>query len=62
VKLLDDDERREQLMAAPNATERDAAPRVELSEHDGITRIDIADSAAVRPGKVTRRGSGKRSK
>lgn len=39
-----------QLTAAPEATEADAAPRIEVSEHDGNTRIDIAPEAPVRPG------------
>lgn len=42
--------RHDQLTAAPDATEADAAPRIEVSEHDGNTRIDIAPDAAVRPG------------
>lgn len=42
--------RRDQLTAAPDATEADAAPRIEVTEHDGNTRIDIAPDAAVRPG------------
>lgn len=58
MELLDDDERREQLLAAPNAVEEDAAPRVTVSEHDGKTRIDVADTAAVRPGKVPEQGVG----
>lgn len=42
--------RHDQLTSAPDATEADAAPRVEVSEHDGTTRIDILPDAAVRPG------------
>ena len=45
-----EEKRRDQLLAAPGAVEADAAPRIEVSEHDGNTRIDIADTAAVRPG------------
>lgn len=48
--LTDEDARREELLRAGGATEADAAPRIETSEHDGVTRIDIADTAAVRPG------------
>ncbi|MCZ4067523.1 multidrug transporter [Microbacterium sp. H37-C3] len=48
--LTDEDARREELLRAGGSTEADAAPRIETSEHDGVTRIDIADSAAVRPG------------
>ena len=36
--------------SAPAATEDDAAPRIEITEHDGITRIDVRDDAEVRPG------------
>ena len=42
--------RHDQLTTAPKATEADAAPRIEVTEHDGNTRIDIAPDAAVRPG------------
>jgi hypothetical protein len=50
MAAVDPEERREQLMAAPNAVEADAAPRVDVTEReDGITRIDVAETAAVRP-------------
>lgn len=42
--------RRDQLLRAAGSTEQDAAPRIEISEHDGVKRIDIAETAAVRPG------------
>jgi hypothetical protein len=45
-----EENRHDQLTSAPDATEADAAPRVEVTEHDGVTRIDIADDAEVRPG------------
>ncbi|PVE78836.1 multidrug transporter [Microbacterium testaceum] len=45
-----DENRHDQLTTAPNATEADAAPRIDVSEHDGVTRIDIRDDAEVRPG------------
>jgi hypothetical protein len=45
-----EEKRRDQLLRAEGSTEEDAAPRIEVSEHDGVTRIDIADDAAVRPG------------
>lgn len=45
-----EEKRHDQLTAAPDATEADAAPRIEVSEHDGNTRIDIAPDAPVRPG------------
>jgi hypothetical protein len=48
---LDEDERREQLLRAGDSVPADAAPRIELSEGTGgATRIDIAETAAVRPG------------
>lgn len=48
--MTDDEKRHDQLTTAPKATEADAAPRITTSEHEGHTRIDIADTAAVRPG------------
>lgn len=49
--MTDDEKRRDQLLAAPNATEEDAAPRIDVTDRgDGITRIDIRDDAVVRPG------------
>lgn len=42
--------REDQLTRAPDATQEDAAPRIEVTEHDGRTRIDIAEDADVRPG------------
>ena len=51
--LTDDAERHDQLTTAPKASEQDAAPRIVVGEgHDGATRIDVADSAVVRPGKA----------
>lgn len=44
------EKRHDQLTSAPDATEADAAPRIEVTEHDGNTRIDIAPEAPVRPG------------
>lgn len=49
-RMSGDEKRHDQLTTAPKATEDDAAPRIEVSEHDGVTRIDIADTASVRPG------------
>ena len=50
-ELVDPDARRDVLLRASGSTEADAAPRVTLSEGtDGATRIDIAETAAVRPG------------
>ncbi|WP_210505739.1 hypothetical protein [Naasia sp. SYSU D00057] len=51
--------RREQLTTAPgdkpdrqgSDADQSAAPRIEATETaDGVTRIDVADTAAVRPG------------
>lgn len=41
---------RDQFLRAEHSTEADAAPRIEVSEHGGNVRIDIAETAAVRPG------------
>lgn len=52
--------RREQLTSAPgdkpwkpdSDPDESAAPRIEVSESEsGVTRIDVADTAAVRPGE-----------
>ena len=49
--MSDDEKRHDQLTRAPKSTEEDAAPRITTSEQpDGATRIDVADTAAVRPG------------
>lgn len=48
--MTDEEKRHDQLTSAPEATEEDAAPRVEVSEQDGVRRVDILDDAAVRPG------------
>lgn len=45
-----EENRRDQLTSAPKSTEEDAAPRFDVTEHDGVTRIDVRDDAAVRPG------------
>lgn len=44
------EKRHDQLTSAPRATEADAAPRIDVSRHDGVTRIDVRDDAPVRPG------------
>ena len=49
-EMTDEEKRRDQLLAAPNAVESDAAPRIEVTEHDGVTRIDLAPDAPVRQG------------
>jgi hypothetical protein len=51
-ELLDPEERREQLLRASGSEPADAAPRIVVSEGaNGATRIDIAETAAVRPGE-----------
>ena len=50
--MTDDEKRHDQLTRAPKSTEADAAPRIVTSKGAaGATRIDIADTAVVRPGK-----------
>lgn len=49
-EMTRDEKRHDQLTTAPEATEADAAPRIDVSEHDGTTRIDIRPDADVRPG------------
>ena len=49
--MTDDEKRRDQLLRLSGSTEADAAPRITVEEtDDGVKRIDIADTAAVRPG------------
>jgi hypothetical protein len=45
-----DDKRHDQLTTAPKSTEHDAERRIDVSKHDGATRIDIRDDAEFRPG------------
>ncbi|WP_308800063.1 hypothetical protein [Agromyces silvae] len=59
MAAVDPDERREQLTTAPKAAEADAAPRIEVTDRgDGVQRIDVADTAAVRPGEADAEDSG----
>jgi hypothetical protein len=54
-EMSPDEKRHDQLTTAPKASERDAAPRIETSQlQNGVTRIDVADSAVVRPGNPER--------
>jgi hypothetical protein len=48
-----DEKRHDQLTTAPKSTDADAEPRIEVSKHNGATRIDIRDDAEFRPGQVT---------
>jgi len=50
VDMTDDEKRHDQLTRAPKSDESDAAPRITTKDVDGVTRIDVADTAAVRPG------------
>ena len=50
--MTEDEKRRDQLLAAPGAVEADAAPRIDVTHHDGVTRIDIRDDAEIRPGNT----------
>ena len=51
------EKRHEQLTTAPKAVESDAAPRVDVTEQDGgVTRIDVAETAVVRPGNPEKQG------
>ncbi|HWR86486.1 MAG TPA: multidrug transporter [Rhodoglobus sp.] len=52
VDMTDDEKRHDQLTSAPKATEADAAPRITVEQRGNVKRIDIADTAAVRPGPV----------
>lgn len=53
--MTDDEKRHDQLTRAPKSTEEDAAPRIVTSPGtDGATRIDVADTAVVRPGNPDR--------
>lgn len=47
-----EEKRHDQLTAAPDAVEEDAAPRIDVTTTpEGNTRIDWRDDAQVRPGE-----------
>jgi hypothetical protein len=49
--MTDDEKRRDQLLRLSGSTEADAAPRITVEETEsGVKRIDVAETAAVRPG------------
>lgn len=51
VDMTFEERRQDTLRRMSGSDEHDAAPRVEVSEApDGDVRIDVADTAAVRPG------------
>lgn len=53
IGMTDDEKRHDQLTRAPKSTEADAAPRITVETlPDGVHRIDVAETAAVRPGKA----------
>jgi hypothetical protein len=52
--MTDEEKRHDQLTSAPNAVESDADPRIDVTHRPGVTRIDIRDDAAVRPGDPTK--------
>jgi len=55
--MTDDEKRRDQLLRLSGSTEEDAAPRITVEEKsDGVKRIDVADTAAVRPGDPENKG------
>ncbi|MCR2764399.1 hypothetical protein NQ152_12880 [Microbacterium sp. zg.B48] len=49
-EMTDEEKRRDQLLRAAGSTEEDAAPRIDVSKREGVTRIDIVPDAVVRPG------------
>ncbi|WP_417511986.1 multidrug transporter [Microbacterium sp.] len=49
-EMTPEEKRHDQLTTAPDATEADASPRIEVTEHDGVTRVEVAEDAEVRPG------------
>lgn len=49
-EMTDDEKRTDQLTRAPKSDPEDAAPRITTTQLGGVTRIDVADTAAVRPG------------
>ena len=49
-RMTDDEKRTDQLTRAPKSDPEDVAPRITTTQLGGVTRIDVADSAVVRPG------------
>lgn len=49
--MSDDEKRHDELTRAPKSSEEDAAPRITTRRQpSGAVRVDVADTAAVRPG------------
>ena len=44
-----DKDRVDQLTSAPHAVPEDARPRIDVTEHDGVTRIDVREDSPVKP-------------
>jgi len=56
--MSEEEKRHDQLTTAPKASEEDAAPRITVTEKsDGVKRIDVADTAVVRPGNPDKQGA-----
>jgi hypothetical protein len=56
-EMSDDEKRHDQLTTAPKSTEQDAAARIETTTtSSGATRIDVAETAVVRPGNPEKQG------
>jgi hypothetical protein len=54
-EMTPDEKRHDQLTSAPKSTESDADPRIVITKTDEhTTRIDIDETAQVRPGKPPR--------
>lgn len=53
-----DEKRHDELTSAPKSSESDADPRITVTETSGgAKRIDVADTAAVRPGNPDKQGA-----
>jgi hypothetical protein len=53
-EMTPEEQRHDQLTSAPKSTEEDAAPRIAVSKTDrNTTRVDVIETAEVRPGKGT---------
>lgn len=51
-EMTPEEKRLDELTTAPKSTEADAAPRITITDKgEGVKRIDVADTATVRPGK-----------
>lgn len=56
-QMSDDEKRHDELTTAPKARTEDAAPRITTSTApSGATRIDVAETAVVRPGNPEKQG------